>query len=261
MSFDVAADAYTRFMGRFSEPLADLLVDLVDPAPGTRALDVGCGPGAMTVRLARRLGTPAVVAVDPSAPFVAAVRARLPGLEVHEADAARLPFADAAFDLVVAQLVVHFMPDPVAGLREMRRVTAPGGRLAVDVWDHAGESGPLAAFWRAVRDVDPGAPGEAELPGTRAGDLVDLARAAGWAEVTGGALTVSVPMASFADWWEPFTLGVGPAGSYVAGLDDQARARLARRCADLLPPAPFEVSATAWSVLAGQPDTRPPGGP
>ncbi len=250
MSFDVTADSYARFMGRFSEPLAELFVDHVSVHPGQRALDVGCGPGALTARLVARLGADQVAAIDPSPPFVAATRERFPGVDVRQGTAEQLPFPDDGFDLALAQLVVHFMADPVAGLREMGRVARPGGVVAACVWDHAGGGGPLSAFWSTVHEVDPGAPGEAELPGTREGHLAELCQAAGLRNITSSALEVTVAFPTFDDWWEPYTLGVGPAGAYVAGLDNQHLERLRSRCAEHLPPAPFEITAVAWCVRA-----------
>ena len=114
------------------------------------------------------------------------------------------------------------MTDPVAGLAEMGRVTRPGGSVAACVWDHGGGSGPLSTFWRAVHDLDPSAPGEADLPGSREGHLAELCLAAGLLAPESGSLTVAVPMTGFEDWWQPFTLGVGPAGDYVAGLSPTA---------------------------------------
>lgn len=127
VSFDVAADFYDRFMGRFSEPLALQFAQLAAVRPGQRVLDVGCGPGALTAQLAQRLGSGGVSAIDPSASFVAAIRDRFPEISVQRGIAERLPFADRTFDPALAQLVVHFMADPVAGLAEMARVTRPGG--------------------------------------------------------------------------------------------------------------------------------------
>ncbi len=250
MTFAVTADAYDRFMGRFSRPLAAQFVELAQVQEGQRALDVGCGPGALTAELVDRLGAGAVVAIDPSPSFVEAARARFPGVDVRAGTAEQIPFPDDVFDLALAQLVVHFMTDPVAGLREMGRVTRPGGMVATCVWDHAGGEGPLSAFWQAVRDVDPGAPDEAGLPGVREGHLVELCEAAGLRDVEPGTLTVTVRFETFADWWEPFTFGVGPAGAYIARLDEPGRAALRERCEQRLPPAPFEIRASAWSVRA-----------
>lgn len=237
-------------MGRFSERLAVQFAQLAGVRAGQRVLDVGCGPGALTAQLVRLLGSGGVSAIDPSASFVAATRARFPEVSVYRGVAERLPFADRTFDAALAQLVVHFMADPVAGIAEMARITRPGGVVAACVWDHAGGTGPLAVFWEAVHDLDPAAQDEAGLPGTREGDLPDLCAAAGLQHVESGSLTVEIRLATFTDWWQPFTLGVGPAGTYVSQLGQAQRDALRIRCAQLLPSAPFHVSGSAWSVLA-----------
>ena len=254
MSFDVPGAAYGRFMGRFSEPLAERFLALAGLRDGDRVLDVGCGPGALTARLVARLGAGQVAAVDPSEPFVAAARSRLPGVDVRMAAAESLPFDDDAFDAVLAQLVVHFMADPVAGLAEMARVARPGGTVAACVWDHAGGTGPLTTFWRAVADLDPGAHDESGLAGAREGHLAELATAAGLRGVVSGRAEVTVGFADVEEWWQPFTLGVGPAGAYVHGLDVPGRQALRDRCAALLPTGPFDVVAAAWWVR-GQPSS------
>src|SRR6476620_7978922 len=125
MRFQVPAQAYGSFMGRCSEPLADQFVEVAGLRPGDRALDVGCGPGALTARLVAAVGESGVSAVDPSEPFVAAAVERFPGVDVTVGSAESLAFGDGTFDAALAQLVVHFMRDPVAGLREMARVTRP----------------------------------------------------------------------------------------------------------------------------------------
>jgi hypothetical protein len=140
------------------------------------------------------------------------------------------------------------MTDPGAGLAEMRRVTRPGGTVAASVWDHATSRGPLSMFWDVVHDLDAVAADESELPGAREGDLAELGRAAGLADVDSDALTVTVRYSSFEEWWDPFTLGVGPAGDYVARLDDDRRAVLKDRLAARAGEAPFEISATAWCM-------------
>src|SRR3990170_4770350 len=167
MNFDVAAEAYDRFMGRYSRLLSPQLAGLAGARGGQRVLGVGCGPGALTAELVKRLGPAAVSAVDPSKPFVAAVRARNPGADVLRAPAEHLPFPDRAFDVALAQLVVHFMSDPVAGLAEMARVTRRGGVVAACVWDHGGDQGPLHLFWQAAREIDPDVDDESRLAGAR----------------------------------------------------------------------------------------------
>jgi SAM-dependent methyltransferase len=250
MSFDVPADAYARFMGRFSTPLGIEFADFARVAPGQSVVDVGCGPGALTNELVRRLGAPRVAAVDPSAPFVAALHTRLPDVDVRTASAEALPFADDAYDAALAQLVVHFMSDPVAGLREMGRVTRPGGVVAACVWDHDGGGSPLSICWAAARELDPAVVDESGLAGAREGHLEELATEAGLRQVEADLLTVQVTFASFEEWWEPYTFRIGPLGDYIAGLDDAGREALRARCAEVLPPAPFSVSGSAWAVRA-----------
>ena len=248
MSFAVGAEAYDRFMGRYSSPLAPLLADLAGIARGQRVLDVGCGPGALTAELVTRVGPASVAAADPSESFVSAARERHPGVDVRVAPAEELPFEDATFDAALAQLVVHFMADPAVGVSEMRRVTCPGGVVAACVWDFERGTGPLAPFWRAARELDPDVEGEAARAGTHEGDLGELFRSAGLREVEETALSISVEHPSFDEWWEPFTLGVGPAGTYAAGLNAERRDRLRERCRALLPAAPFLVTARAWAA-------------
>jgi SAM-dependent methyltransferase len=248
VSFLTAADSYDRFMGRYSVLLAPQLADFATIAAGQRALDVGCGPGALTTELVRRLRVEFVSAIDPSEPFVSAARERHPGVDVRLGSAEDLPFADQSFDGVLAQLVVHFMKDPAAALSEMARVTRPGGAVAACVWDHAGGQGPLSLFWDAARELDPEVEDESQLAGARKGALSRLFHAAGLHEIEESILTVNVRHPSFDDWWEPFTLGVGPAGSYTAALDATRRAELRERCRESLPAGPFVLRAQAWAA-------------
>jgi ubiquinone/menaquinone biosynthesis C-methylase UbiE len=248
MTFAVGADQYDRFMGRYSLPLAPVFADFAGVAGGQRVVDVGCGPGALTVELVRRLGTAGVSAVDPSESFVVAARERHPGVDVQQAAAEELPFADQVFGAALAQLVVHFMADPVAGLREMARVTSAGGVVAACVWDHAGGRGPLSVFWDAARQLYPDVEDESRFAGARQGHLVELLEAAGLREAEEGDLAVDVEHPSFEEWWEPFTFGVGPAGALVARLGPDRQAQLRDRCMEMQPEAPFVVSAHVWAA-------------
>jgi SAM-dependent methyltransferase len=248
VAFDVAAESYDRFMGRFSVQLSAQLADLAGVAAGQRVLDVGCGPGALTEELVRRVGAESVAAVDPSVPFVAAARERNPGVDVQQAPAESIPHPDDAFDAALAQLAVHFMQDPVAGLREMARVTKPGGVVAASVWDLAGERAPLTPYWRAANAVLDGVGGEHGLPGAREGQLEEFFAAAGLREVESTEQEVAVEYASFDEWWHPYTLGVGPAGVHAASLDDAQREAVREEARRDLGEPPFTLRAIAWAA-------------
>lgn len=248
MSFDVAAESYDGFMGRFSRLLSPQLADLAAVSAGQRAIDVGCGPGALTAELVKRLGADGVAAIDPSVPFVEAATARHPGVDVRLASAEALPYPDGSFDVALAQLVVHFMRDPVGGLTEMARVTRAGGVVAACVWDHGGEQGPLNLYWRAARQLDPTVHDESNLAGVREGHLATLLDAAGLGHIESTVLVADLEMATFDDWWEPFTHGVGPAGAHLGRLDPDARAAQEERCRALVPDEPFTIRARAWAA-------------
>jgi ubiquinone/menaquinone biosynthesis C-methylase UbiE len=248
VSFDVAAEAYDRFMGRYSALLSPQMADLGGVVAGQAVVDVGCGPGALLAELVGRVGAGNVAAVDPSAPFVEAARTRHPGVDVRLASAEALPFSDGAFDVAIAQLVVHFMDDPIAGLRQMARVTKPRGVVAACVWDHAGGRGPLSLFWRAATELDPSVHDESQLAGAREGHLADLFRAAGLHRVEASEVTATLEHETFDEWWEPYTRGVGPAGGYVARLDPERRERLREACERLLPDPPFTIESVAWAA-------------
>ena len=248
VTFEVGGDAYGRFMGRYSEPLAAVFADWAGVEPGDRALDVGCGPGALSGVLIDRLGIEQVVAVDPSEPFVEAIRARFPQLEVHRAPAEQLPFGDEQFDRTLAELVVSFMQDPVTGLAEMARVTRRGGAVAACVWDLAGRRSPLSHFWTAAQRLDPSTVDESNRNGARQGHLAQLATEAGLSDVEFSEIGVVVRHHTFDEWWEPYTLGVGPAGDHYAALDPAGQEALREECRRTLPDGPFDVPAIAWTV-------------
>lgn len=248
MSFAVDAEAYDRFMGRYSSPLAAGFAAFLRVAPGQRALDVGCGPGALVTELVRRLGADAVAAVDPSPTFVEAARARFPGVDVRAGSAEDLPFDDDAFDVVGAQLVVHFMADPTRGIAEMARVARPGGVVGATVWDFVGGRAPVSPFWEASTSVLEAIEDESGLAGAGPGQLGSLLASSGITEVEERALSISVSHETFDEWWEPFTLGVGPAGAAAAALAEAELDAVRERCRELLGDGPFTLTAAAWAA-------------
>ena len=247
MQFAAPAEHYDRFMGRYAPTLAAALADTAGVGPGMRTADVGCGPGGLTAELVARVGAGNVAAIDPAPQFAAACRARNPGADVREGVAEALPWADGQFDATLSSLVIGFMRDPDRGVREMTRVTRPGGVVAACMWDIAGGGMTmLRIFWAAVREVDPDAHGERRMAGTFEGDIVRRFERAGLDDVTGSALVAHADYEGFDDFWVPFTLAVGPAGHYLRSLPDDRRAIVREACRAVLPDEPFTLEARAW---------------
>lgn len=246
-------DAYDRHVGRYGAQLAAGLIDVAGVRAGERVLDVGCGPGPLTAALAAVVGAEQVAAVDPSEAFVAACRARVPGADVRVGAGEDLPYADDAFDAVLAQLVVQLMDDRDAGVHEMARVTRPGGVVAAVVWDSR-TMPMLRAFWDAALAVAPDEAGAID-DGRRVGypsaeDLGELWTACGLVGVATGDLHVHADYEGFDDLFEPFTTGTGHSGACYAGLDAARRARLRQDAHRRLgaPTGPFRLTARAWTV-------------
>jgi len=256
MQFAAPAEHYDRFMGRYLPTLSVALADAAGVGSGMRVVDVGCGPGGLTGELVARVGAENVAAIDPAPQFAAACRDRNPGADVREGVAEELPWADGEFDVALSSLVIAFMRDPDQGVREMRRVTRPGGVVAACMWDIAGGGMTmLRIFWAAVPEVDRDARGERRMAGTAVGDIVQRFERAGLEDVTGSALTARADYAGFEDFWEPFTLEVGPAGQYVRSLPDGQRAIVREACRTVLPDRPFTLEARAWCARGVVPGT------
>jgi ubiquinone/menaquinone biosynthesis C-methylase UbiE len=253
--FRSSADKYDRFMGRYTKTLAPALADAAGVADGMRVVDVGCGPGGLTEELAGRVGAGNVAAIDPAPQFAAACQERVPEADVRQGVAEALPWSDDSFDAALSSLVVAFMKDADKGIREMARVTRPGGTIAACMWDIAGGGMTmLSTFWAAARTLDPGVEGELARPGVAKGDLGERFRRAGLDDVVDGALEASADYASFDDYWEPFTFAVGPSGQYLVAQDADHQAKLREACRALLPDGAFSLTARAWYARG----TRPP---
>ena len=246
------AEDYDRYIGRYSRQMAPDLVRVVGVGRSHRALDVGCGPGALTSALAEVLGPRRVSAVDPSEEYVRACRARVPGADVRLATAEALPFAEGEFDAVLALLVVNLLADPEAGVREMARVTRPDGVVAAAVW--APDGMPLLlGFWDAALAVAPEAVarlGETGRVGYRDKELGELWRRCGLGDVSVGALTATASYADFDDLWGPIEAGAGKPGQLCQSLGAEHRMALRTEVHRLLgsPQASFRLTGRAWCV-------------
>ena len=255
MTFDVPANAYDRFVGRYSFELSEALAQAAGLTSESSVLDVGAGTGAGTRHLVELVGPERVAAVEPTELFVEALRSRLPGVDSRLERAESLSFEDDSFDAALAQLVLNFMPDPEAGVAEMRRVTRSGGAVAACVWDYPGEMTLLRVFWEAAAELDPegvhAVDERTRMPFARRGELGELWRESGLADVEEGDIAASAEYAGFDDLWEPFTTGVGPAGRYTASLDAERQDALQAEYRQRLdvPEGAFRLDARAWFAV------------
>jgi SAM-dependent methyltransferase len=251
--FTGSADAYDRFMGRYTPDLARGLADAAGITQGQRVLDVGCGPGGLTGELAGRVGADHVAALDPAQQFVEACRERHPGVDVRTGVAECLPWVDGSFDAALSCLVIGFVDDPVLAVREMFRVTRPGGMIAACMWDLAeGGMTMLRTFWAAMGTVG-STSGDTGRTGRARGDIAAIFRIAGLRDVAEGELRSHARYTGFDDFWEPFSGGIGPAGQALAALTPHRRAAVRSACRAALPAGPFILSARAWYAVARVP--------
>ena len=251
------AEAYQRFMGRWSSKLAPLLVEFAEVGDAGRVLDVGSGTGALAFSIAERSVHCQVVGIDPSKEYVgyAASRNPFPGRASFQVgDAQHLEFPAATFESSLSLLVFNFIPDRKLALREVSRVTKPGGFISAAVWDYAAGMRMLRAFWDAASTVDPPAEkfDESHMPLCRSGELGGLWKEIGLADVQERPLDMTMRFDTFADYWNPFLLGQGPAGNYLRQLGDEqkraVRGEVKRRLEVKSEEAPFSLQARAWAV-------------
>lgn len=259
-----AADAYERFMGRWSRPLAPLLVRFAEVRDGDALLDIGSGTGALAGALAAAAPSSRIVGVDPAASYVAFAQSRHPGhlVRFEEGDAQQLGFPDASFDRTLSLLVLNFIPDRAKALSEMARVTRPGGVVAAAVWDYGKGMEMLRLFWDEAVALNPsaGPSDERHMPLCRSGELAALWREHGLQNVKEDSLTIETRFSSFDDYWSPFLEKQGPAGAYVAGLSPGAREQLQQRLRRRLlgdgPDRPIVLTARACAVRGVVPPDR-----
>lgn len=219
MVFDTGDDAYDRFMGRYSTRLAPLFADFAGIHAGQRALDCGAGTGALTSELVARLGPESVVVVEPSPRFVDGLKAKFSELDVRLAPAEDLPWPDGGLDAALAQLVIAFVTDAPAAVRELRRVVREGGVVATCMWDLAGGMEMLAAIVRARRAVSDKPVGDETLTNWRPEELTALFEGAGLRDIVTDTLEVECTYSGYDEFWSALLGGAGPAGAFLQTLD------------------------------------------
>ncbi len=254
------AKAYERFMGRWSRMLAPALMDFAGVPERGRVLDVGSGTGALAFAIAKAKNGCQVTGIDPSKEYVGYARSLNSfgsRVSFQEGDAQRLRFPSASFQCSLSLLVFNFIPDPAKALREVARVTRPGGMISAAVWDYTAGMRMLRVFWDAAQAVDSVAErlDEAHMPLCRQGELAALWRAGGLGEVTERPLDITMEFPSFSDYWDAFLLGQGPAGAYLAKQDAARRSvireEVKRRLELASEGARFSLPARAWAVRGG----------
>lgn len=256
------AEAYERFMGRWSRLVAPLFVDFTDAPDSGQFLDVGSGTGSLAIAIAKRTVRCRVLGIDPSKQYVAYASSRnsFPDrVSFQTGDAQQLRFPDKTFQASLSLLVFNFIPDPRKALAEVRRVTKAGGRISAAIWDYGAGMRMLRVFWDAAVSVDGAAEklDEKHMPLCRAGELAQLWKQGGLENVREQPLDVTLPFDSFADYWDAFLLGQGPAGAYIRGIDAHrvraVRGEVKRRLAVTTEDAPFALPARVWVVLGSVP--------
>lgn len=250
-----SGDAYERYMGRWSRRLVPDFVRFIDAPAALRWLDVGCGTGSLSAAILEHAAPAAVTGVDPSEGFLASARDRLPAeVALRRGAADALPLADGEADVVASALVLNFVPDTAAALREMVRVAAGGGLVAACVWDYAGRMELIRSYWDTAAGLGLLAPGQDQgerFPICRADALAAAFAAAGLQRIDVAPLEIEMAFADFDDYWQPFLGGQGPAPAHAMGLDAASRERLRAALQERLAPspgAPIRLAARAWAA-------------
>jgi SAM-dependent methyltransferase len=250
------AEAYERYMGRWSRTLAPLLVGFAGVRNGDVVLDVGSGTGALAAAVASAVPGARITGIEPAAAYVAFAQANRPNdtITFDVGDAQHMRFGDRAFDRALSLLVINFIPDPPKAVAEMKRVTRRGGTIAAAVWDYGEGMEMLRVFWATAIALNSAndKKDERHMPLCRAGELAELWRRQGLQEVAEEGLMIQTRFTSFDDYWAPFMEKQAPAGAYVAALPaverEELRLRLRRRLLGDGPDRSVVLNARAWAV-------------
>lgn len=222
------ADAYERYMGRWSRAIGENFLAWLAPPRGARWLDIGCGTGAFSALIGERCAPKSVSGIDPSAAQADYARGKLPNADIRTGDAMALPFADAQFDVVTSALVLHFIPDRGKAFAEMQRVVSDGGIVSAYTWERSATENfsPYAPMLRGIVSIGAEALRSPTVPEANLDGLQASLKAAGFRDIAVTRIEASQSFRDFEEYWQIQTLPIAPPGKAVAKLDDAQRARL-----------------------------------
>jgi ubiquinone/menaquinone biosynthesis C-methylase UbiE len=252
-----AGQSYERYMGRWSREIAARYLDWLEAPENADWADIGSGTGALTQTILDRTSPRSVSGIEPSEGFVAHARETIRDGRTNftVGDAQKLPLPADSVDVSASGLVLNFVPDKTAALKEMQRITRPGGLVSFYVWDYPGGGmGFIDVFWKAAAEFDPAAKDLDEgkrFPFCTGEGLTALCNQAGLSDVVVEPIRTETVFSSFEDFWQPFTLGAGPAPGYCMSLDDAARTKLKQALKSRVDTGgKVALPANAWGIKA-----------
>jgi SAM-dependent methyltransferase len=248
-------DPYEQYVGRWSRQVAPIFLSWLHIPPGKRWLDIGCGTGALCTAIIDICAPAAVSGIEPSKGFLKTAAAHLADRVMFaQGSAAAIPLKATTVDAVVSGLVLNFIPDHLAALAEMARVTVNGGTIGAYVWDYTDGMEFMRYFWDGAVALNPAAAGSDEalrFPICHPEALVELWSSAGFKAVEVTRIDIPTPFAHFEDYWQPFLGGQGPAPAYVAALDASAQIALRDHLQARIPvqdDGSLALIARAWAI-------------
>lgn len=252
----LSGNPYERFMGRWSNLIAEQFLDWLAIPANRTWLDIGCGTGVLTRLILEQHHPAQVIALDSSTEFIGHAQQTIK----HSSARFMIGLAQSlkidtdAADVAVSGLMLNFVPDPEIVISEMMRVIKPSGTIGIFLWDYAGKMEMLRYFWDAAVELNEKAKQFDEglrFPLCQDGALKNLVRSAGLKEVKARAIEATTRFKSFDDYWEPFLGNVGPAPSYVRSLSQTQKLQLEERLRQSLPiseDGSISLIARAWAM-------------